>query len=67
MDDTTTQQEFKIMSQDDFATYGWVVPSFKQLSENMDIRLKKVRGDDVEENNFLIRHNYMTNSARTQA
>ena len=41
MDMPETNHKLKIMSQDELEACGWHVPSFTQLSQNMDKRLKK--------------------------
>lgn len=58
MNDTTKQNKLNIMTQRDIETCGWIIPSFKQLSENMQKRLKKIRGENDNDETFLIRHNY---------
>ena len=67
MDNTTNQHELKLMSTSEMEACGWTVPSFKQLSKNMDKRLKKIRGENCDEDNFLMRHNYKSNSNCYQA
>lgn len=62
MDKTFATNEMKLMSRHDIEACGWVVPSFKQLAKNMDKRLKKVRGEFSDDENFLTRHNYISNS-----
>ena len=62
MNTPTNHHELKLMTQSEMEACGWKIPSFKQLSANMDKRLKKVRGENYDEENFLMRHNYKTNS-----
>ena len=62
MDNTTNEHKLNIMTPEDVKARGWKVPSFKQLSENMDKRLKRIRGENCDEENFLMRHNYRSNS-----
>lgn len=67
MDTNRPDNSLKMMTKEELASYGWSVPSFKQLSENMEKRLKKVRGEETENDNFLLRHNYKNNSNCCQA
>ncbi len=61
------EHTLKMMTSDELASCGWSVPSFKQLSDNMEKRLKKIRGEEVNDENFLLRHNYTNNSAYCKA
>ena len=62
MNDANNQPELELMTTSEIEACGWSVPSFKQLSKNMDKRLKKIRGENCDEDNFLMRHNYKSNS-----
>jgi hypothetical protein len=61
MDSTTNHNNFKMMSQDEIEAHGWNVPSLEQMSKNMDKRLKKIRGENYDDENFLMRYNYKSN------
>ena len=67
MDMPETNHKLKIMSQDELEANGWCIPSFEQLSKNMEKRLKKVRGEDYDDEKFLTLHNYKSNSNCYQA
>ena len=67
MDETCQEKKLKMMSDDELKACGWTVPSLKQLSVNMEKRLKKVRGEDCDDDNFLMRHNYISGSNCYQA
>ena len=67
MSNATEHKELKMMSHEELVSCGWRIPSFKQFSANMDKRLKKVRGEDIDNDSFLIRHNYKSNLSRAQA
>ena len=58
MNSATTQNNLEIMSQNEIENCGWRVPSLDQLSKNMDKRLKKIRGENYNNENFLTNHNY---------
>lgn len=57
----------KMMTREELVARGWSVPSFEKLSSNMDKRLKKVRGEETDNESFLLRHNYKNNSNCCQA
>lgn len=57
----------KMMTREELVAHGWSVPSFEKLSSNMDKRLKKVRGEETDNESFLLRHNYKNNSNCCQA
>ena len=57
----------KMMTREELVARGWSVPSFEKLSLNMDKRLKKVRGEETDNESFLLRHNYKNNSNCCQA
>lgn len=65
MKSMTTTKELKLMSQKELMACGVKIPSFKQLSDNMIRRLEKIRGEGFNEENFLIRHSYNYNTARS--
>lgn len=67
MNNPTATKELKLMSNDELLACGIRIPSLKQLSDNMDKRLKKIRGEEISEESFLVRHNYKANSGRGQA
>ncbi len=62
MVDHAQTEDLKLMSRDEIVTRGWSVPSIEQLSANMEKRLKKVRGENTDNENFLLRHNYKNNA-----
>ena len=57
----------KMMTREELVARGWSVPSFEKLSLKMDKRLKKVRGEETDNESFLLRHNYKNNSNCCQA
>ena len=67
MDNAQEHKTLKMMTQEDLAASGWFVPSFEKLSSNMSKRLKKVRGEESDNETFLLRHNYKNNSNCYQA
>ena len=67
MSKTVKNNELKMLTQDEILDRGWVVPSFAQFSKNMEKRLKTVRGEETDDNTFLLRHNYKANSSNCQA
>lgn len=67
MDNHGQKNTLKMMTREDIDACGLSVPSFKQLSANMEKRLKKVRGEETDNESFLLRHNYKNNSNCCQA
>ena len=45
-----------------FADYNCLTSAEGLLSANMEKRLKKVRGENTDNENFLLRHNYKNNA-----
>ena len=67
MDEHGQKNTLKLMTGEELKSHGWAVPSFEQLSANMEKRLKKVRGEDTSNESFSVRHNYTSNSAYYKA
>ena len=67
MSNETTNNELKMLNPEEISARGWKIPSFEKLTKNMESRLKKVRGEESEDNSFLLRHNYKANSGSCQA
>ena len=67
MVDHAQTEDLKLMTQSEIVARGWSVPSIEQLSSNMEKRLKKVRGENTDNESFLLRHNYKNNTNCCQA
>lgn len=67
MENHRPNSTLKMMTREELVARGWSVPSFEKLSLNMDKRLKKVRGEETDNESFLLRHNYKNNSNCCQA
>ena len=54
-----TTHKLEFVSKEELLDRGFVVLSYEQLANNMDKRLKKLRGEEnASGESFLLRHNY---------
>ena len=58
MVEKTSTGELKMMSRADIKAQGWIVPTIGQFSSNMEKRLKKIRGENTDEESFLAKYKY---------
>lgn len=62
MSNKPTNNELRMLSRDEMISRGWKIPSSEEFLKNMNNRLMEIRGEKTDNESFLQRFNYNTNS-----